>query len=196
MRLKIKRLRPDAFLPEYAHGPEEDAGSLRARLAREGAALVLATLHLLMKGEAPRVPQDESRATYAAPLTAADEELDWSRPAEDVVNQVRALSPSPAARTRWAGRHLKVKRARLATVAAGSALLPASGAGGGSSPPPAVGGVRAGTVVGFTPEGFVVACGTGDVEVLEVQPEGRRAMPAADFLRGYRLGVGEVLGAP
>ncbi|MBC7339237.1 MAG: methionyl-tRNA formyltransferase [Firmicutes bacterium] len=202
---------------EIPIGPEEDAGSLRARLAREGAALVLATLHLLMKGEAPRVPQDEGRATYAAPLTAADEELDWSRPAGDVVNHVRALSPSPGARTRWAGRHLKVRRVRVATLAAnnaplpaaeeaaGTAAAPAAGEGGtvapaGEAVPPAAGdggaggAPRPGTVVGFTPEGFVVACGAGAVEVLEVQPEGRRAMPAADFLRGYRLGLGEVLG--
>lgn len=158
---------------EVPIAPEEDAGTLRARLAREGARLLLDTLGLLMDGKAPRTPQDEGRATYAAPLTAADEVLDWSRPAAEVVNRVRALSPVPGARTWWGGRILKVKRARP------------GGEAGGASP---------GTVVGLTEGGFLVACGDGAVEVLEVQPEGRRSMPAADFLRGYRLSAGDILG--
>ncbi|MEW6546322.1 MAG: methionyl-tRNA formyltransferase [Bacillota bacterium] len=160
---------------EVPISPEDTGGSLRARLAREGAELVVSTLHLLIKGQAPRRAQDESLATYAAPITAADEVLDWTRPADDVVNHVRALAPSPGARTRWAGRHLKVGRARVYTPAAAAVGSP-------------------GQVVAHTDEGFVVACGRGAVEVLEVQPEGRRWMPAADFLRGYRLQVGEFVG--
>lgn len=162
---------------EIPISPEDTAGTLRARLAREGAELVLRTLHLLMKGEAPRLPQDEGRATYAAPLTPADEVLDWGRSAEEVANQVRALAPSPGARTRWGGRQLKVGRVRVVAAA-----------------PESPGDARPGQVVALTGEGFLVACGRGAVEVLEVQPEGKRPMAAADFLRGYRLGVGEVLG--
>ncbi|MEW6397808.1 MAG: methionyl-tRNA formyltransferase [Bacillota bacterium] len=159
---------------EVPVSPEDTGGSLRARLAREGAELVVNTVHLLVKGEAPRRPQDEGLATYAAPITAADEVVDWAGSADDVVNRVRALAPVPGARTRWCGRQLKVGRARKHEAAPG-----------GASP---------GEVMAVSEEGFVVACSRGAVEILEVQPEGRRWMPAADFLRGYHLRVGEFLG--
>jgi methionyl-tRNA formyltransferase len=158
---------------EVPISPEDTGGTLRARLAREGAELVVETVRLLVKGEAPRRPQDEGLATYAAPITAADEVLDWTAGAVDVANRVRALAPVPGARTTWSGRQLKVGRVR------GARSAPEG------SP---------GEVVALTEEGFVVACGRGAVEILEVQPEGRRWMPAADFLRGYHLQVGDFLG--
>lgn len=156
---------------EVPIAPEDNRASLRERLAREGAGLMLETLTLLIRGEAPRRPQDESLATYAAPLTARDEIIDWGKGAEAVVNQVRALAPAPGARATWRGKRLKVIKAQ-AYEADGSP----------------------GRVLVLTGQGFVVGTGDKAVLVLEVQPEGRRSMTAAEFLRGYPLRVGDSLG--
>lgn len=93
-------------------------------------------------------PQPEEGVSYAEKITAADRELDWSRPAEEIVNRVRALSPHIGARGAVGGRKLLVWRARPEEP--GSALV------------------------------------VGPVELLEVQPEGRRLMTGAEYLRGLR----------
>jgi methionyl-tRNA formyltransferase len=85
--------------------------------------------------------------------------LDWARPAEELERRVRALSPHIGARCRIDGRACLVWRARLAE---------GGGPAGGVRPP------------------LVVGCGTGALEILELQPEGKRRMPAADYLRGLQ----------
>lgn len=153
-------------------GPDETAGELEARLADLGAQMLVEAAALIARGEAPRLPQDHSRATYAGKISKADGELDWSRPARELVNLARAMNPWPCAFTTWEGRTLRVWRARP---------------GSGQGPP--------GRVLSAGEEGVVVAAGEGAVVLLEVQPEGRRRMTSGEFLRGHALGAGARLGA-
>lgn len=150
--------------------PQDDRGSLERRLAQVGAKLLLRVLRLVARGEGlPLRPQDETQATYAPPLRPEEEWIDWTRPARDIVNLVRALAPSPGAAAVVGGRLIKVLRAE-----------PVEGRG------------LPGEVLGVGRESFDVAAGEGAVRVLAVKPAGRRAMDAGAYLRGHRLLPGEV----
>jgi methionyl-tRNA formyltransferase len=157
---------------QVAIQPEETAGELATRLAELGAGLLVEAVDLIGRGAAPRQPQDHARATYAGRMTKADGALHWGRPARDLANQIRAVTPWPGAYTQWRGGLLKVWRAR---------------AGPGSV------GAEPGTVLGADRSGVTVACGEGVLLLLDVQPEGGRRMPAEEFLRGHRLEPGERL---
>jgi methionyl-tRNA formyltransferase len=155
-----------------AIGPDETAGELEARLADLGAQMLVEAATLIARGTAPRIPQDHSRATYSGKISKADGRLDWSRPARELVNLVRAMNPWPCAFTTWEGSVVRVWRAR-----------PGSGNG------------MPGRVLSVDEEGIVVAAGEGAVVLLEIQPEGRRRMSSGEFLRGHALRAGAVLGA-
>jgi len=141
-----------------AIGAEETAADLHDRLSAVGARLICDALQRL-DDLAPE-PQPEAGVTYAAKIDKAEARIDWSRPAVEVDRQIRGLSPFPGAWCEVAGERIKLLRSRLA-----------SGQG------------EPGTVL----DGFTIACGTGAVEVLEAQREGKRAMPAAEVLRGLLL---------
>lgn len=138
-------------------GPEETTADLHDRLAALGAGLIADVLeHLPL----PAVPQADAGVTYAHKIDKAEARIDWTRPAETVDRQIRALSPFPGAWCMIGGERVKLLRSRLA---------PGSGAPG--------------TVL----SGFSIACGSGAIEVLEAQREGKRPMPAAEVLRGLSL---------
>ena len=99
---------PIAAQRAFPIGPEDDAGAVYARAAPLAAELLDEVLP-----EPSFRPQAEEGATYAEKITAADRELDWSRPAEEVVNRVRALSPHIGARAELKGRQVTVWRARV-----------------------------------------------------------------------------------
>jgi methionyl-tRNA formyltransferase len=153
---------------------DDTAGTLEARLAQEGATLLVEALGLLETNQAPRHPQDPSRVTVAPKLAQDEALIHWSDPAEKIVNMVRAFDPWPVAYTLRDGAPLKVWRAAARAV------------DGPGTP-------------GVVREGdrgrLVVDAGEGAVEVLEVQPASGRRMPAADYLRGHPLAPGAVLGA-
>ncbi|HXF56588.1 MAG TPA: methionyl-tRNA formyltransferase [Actinomycetota bacterium] len=154
--------------------PEDDAGTLGARLAELGGRLLVETLDRLEAGTVEERPQDHAAATLAPRLTPEDRVVDWGEDAEAVVRRVRALAPDPAAVTRFRGRVLKLFRARAVPVP------------DGAGPP--------GTVALVSADGFAVAAGRGAVRLEEVAPEGRRRMSGAEFVHGYRPRVGERLG--
>lgn len=155
-------------------GSEETAPELEARLAHLGAEVLLETLDGLARGSLVPRPQDHGRATLAPLLQKQDGRIDWTRPADEIARRVRGLQPWPGTETAWAGKDLKVWRARVE---------PGSG--------PDV----AGTVVAVDREGVVVAAGAGTrLRLLGVQPESRRPMPAADFAMGARLRPGARFG--
>jgi methionyl-tRNA formyltransferase len=157
-------------------GANDTTGTLTARLAEEGAALLAEALRLIEDGRAPRARQDPALATWAPKLTRAEAEIDWQRPAPALVNLVRACDPWPGAFTWTGGQELKVWRA--------------SARGAAASPPGTVTGVPAGEG-----EPLAVAAGGGTiVEVHQVQPAGGRRMSAAAFVRGHRVRPGAVLG--
>lgn len=154
-------------------GEDESFGSVYGRLAHLGAEVLLETLKLLETGGLPRRPQDHRQASFAPPLTPADEIICWNRPAQAISNQVRALDPSPGARTFWEGRILKVWRAK-----------PVGGSFAGVP----------GEVLETGPEGILVQAGEGAVLIQELQLAGGRRLPAVAFLSGRRLSKGVRLG--
>jgi methionyl-tRNA formyltransferase len=153
-------------------GPEENAGELGRRLAVMGADLLVETLARIR--EIVPEKQDNSQATYAPLLKKEDGAIDWSQPAAAIHNRVRGLQPWPGAYTTFRGHALHIWRAALAA--------------------PGSGGQRPGKIAGLRP--LVVACGSGALELLEVQLEGRKRMPAADFANGQRLTENDSLGEP
>ncbi len=152
-------------------GDAETAGELSDRLAAMGALLLAETVDLIGRGEAPRLPQDPERASYARKLRKDDGEIDWSRSSREVFDHIRGMTPRPGAYTWYRGRSLVITRAER-----GSAC------GGPGAP---------GEIVAIDDEsGIEVAVADGTVRLLEVKPEGRRAMDAVSFARGYRPEVG------
>jgi methionyl-tRNA formyltransferase len=164
-----------------AISPEDDAGSLGARLASVGGRLLVDTLDRLEAGSLVEQPQDEAKATYAPKLKPEDRFVDWSQSAESIARRVRALAPEPAATTTFRGRTLKILRASSSNDLMIAALLLEAG----KPLPP-------GRVVRDT-KSLQVVTGDGLLRLEEVAPEGRRRMSAAEFDRGYRPG-GEILG--
>lgn len=145
--------------------PDDDAGTLQHRLARIGADLLLESAGDYLEGRLQPWEQEPGEATYAPPLRKEELRIDWGMPAVDIHNRVRALAPSPGARARLEGKWMKLLRTRLREDAEG--LLPGELAVSGSGE-------------------MLVGTGKGILEVLVLQPEGRRRMEATAFLRGYR----------
>ncbi|MCL6621167.1 MAG: methionyl-tRNA formyltransferase [Syntrophobacterales bacterium] len=153
--------------------PEDNAGTLGARLAEVGARLLVAALQHLRRGEVIKIPQPQTGVSYAPPLTPEMQRLDFTREAREVAGWIRGLDPKPGAYTLYQGKRLKLFGGRVAEETDAPA-------------PP-------GTVLGLTPAGLLIACGRGLVTVQELQWPGGTRLPAAEFLRGRPL-VGEILG--
>lgn len=142
---------------------EDDAGSMYEKLGRAGGEALVEVLDSLEAGAIEPETQDENAATYAEKITPADMKINWTEPAWKEAARVRGLAPHIGAFTMLRdGHRLKVWRAVVAE---------------GSGNP--------GQVI-IKDERLLVACGTGTLELLEVQPEGKRRIAATDFLRGYR----------
>ena len=156
-----------------AIGEDENHGELEARMAQLGADALLTVLRQLEGGTAARIPQEDAASTYAARMTAEEEKIDWTAPAETIHCQIRAFSPEIGAYTLWNGKRFKLYA---------SHVLPEEAEG------------DPGEVVRLTPEGFAVKTGRGLLEVKSIQKEGKSRMPAADFTRGVKNWVGTILG--
>ncbi len=153
---------------------DDTAGSLSQRLAQLGADALIDTLPAWLDGRIVPQPQDDAQATECGLLKKEDGRIDWSRRAEEIERHVRAMSPWPVAWTTWQGKLLRVLRASLAH----------------ESP-----GVAPGAVFGDA-RVLRVQCGSGALELVEVQPEGKRPMSGSDFVRGQRQLIGSRLGDP
>ncbi|MDZ4700535.1 MAG: methionyl-tRNA formyltransferase [Rhodothermales bacterium] len=154
-----------------AIGPDETTGEIHDRMMQLGAEVVLETVRRIANGTAIVVPQRNEEATAAPKVFTEDGVIDWSRPARQVHNHIRGLSPHPGAWTKHGDTLLKAYRSRIA-------------AGDGSPGTVLEGGRR-----------LVVACGEGAVELLDVQQEGKRRLPVQIFLNGYALAPGDVFHA-
>jgi methionyl-tRNA formyltransferase len=150
-------------------GLNETAGELLERLAPIGARLLVRAIDDLQEGRLQAIPQSDLDASPAPKIKPEEAEIDWSRPASDLANLVRAMNPRPGAFTTAGGKRLIVWRAH-----------PVDGSG---SP---------GTVLsaGATLD---VAAGEGALALDEVQLEGKRALPAEEFVRGRRVEIGRSL---
>lgn len=157
-------------------GPGETCGELSVRLAALGAELLIRTVGLIERDRAPRLAQDHSRATYAPALTPGEEKIDWSQDSAALSNRIRSMNPQPGAHTLYNGKSLKIWRA-----------LPEPDIEAPDIPP--------GSICDADPRtGFTVQTGAGRLAVREVQPAGRSRMSAAEFVRGYRVRPGLLLG--
>jgi methionyl-tRNA formyltransferase len=154
-------------------GPEDNAGTLSAKLAKEGGALLVEALEMLRRSEGVKIPQPDTGVTYAPPISAEMRLIRWEQPAAEVAGWIRGLDPKPGAYTMWQGKRLGLFGARV-EKATGSVAVP-------------------GTVVGMTDGRLEVACGQGTVSLRELQQAGRKQMSAEEFLRGQNL-FGQVLG--
>jgi len=160
-----------AQIPVARH---DTTGSLTVKLARIAAPLLLEVLPCWWRGELAPQPQDEAEVTYSSLFSKEDGEIDWSLPAVDIWRRVRAFDPWPGCYTRWQGRQLKIVEA---------------------VPLPKQGDSEAGRVVELNEEGMAFGVSTRDsvLGVLKVQMEGKRAMSAAEFVRGRRQFIGAML---
>jgi methionyl-tRNA formyltransferase len=152
---------------------DDTAVTIAPRLAMLGADLLLETLHGLEQGSIVPQPQDNSRASLAPILKKEDGLVDFSRTATEIHNRLRGFQPWPGAYTVFRGKNLKLVAARPAEQA--PAIPPAE--------------LR---VLG---EKLLVGCGGGTtLELIQIQPEGKKAIGARDFVSGYRPTAGEKLG--
>jgi methionyl-tRNA formyltransferase len=175
-------------------GPEENAVELGQRLARMGADLLVETLAGLAAGVIVPQKQDPSQATYARLLKKEDGLVDWRMSAEAIHNQVRGFEPWPGAYTTFRGQTLHIWKSRPAPTRE-SGGCPAHLSSPGPWPRPAeAAGTPPGRIVAVKP--LVVNCGSGALELLEVQVEGRKRISAADFANGQRLAENEDIGGP
>lgn len=159
--------------------PDETAPELEKRLAELGAWFVRRALDNLEAGLLEALPQDPRLASRAPRLKKSDGLVDWSRPAEAIRNQVRAMEPWPKTFTFWDRPGKPPLQLILGPVSV-TQDVPAE------APP--------GTVVKADKSGIVVAAGQGGVVITQLQPAGKRMMSAEEFLRGYRLKVGDRFG--
>jgi methionyl-tRNA formyltransferase len=157
--------------------PADTSGDLLGRLAISGAELLVATLDAIEDGSVRAVPQPSDGISFAPKLTPADARVDWKLPAHLIDRQIRACTPDPGAWTDFESTRLKL----WPVTAAASAAPDAAGASAAApAPPQAPGELRV--------ERGAVYVGTGTVSVRlgDVQPQGKRRMPAADWARGLR----------
>ena len=155
--------------------PDETYGELSLKLSQVGAEVLLETINLIEKKEAKTHPQNELEATPAPKITDELCKIDWSRPAEEVNNLIRGVSPTPGAFTFFRGKILKIYKTEK--VPEQNDL---------SEP---------GRIIGADKSmGILVQTGRGILKLKELQLEGKKKITADEFLRGYRIEAGEKLG--
>ncbi len=160
---------PELLRAERPIGPTDTAGSLHDALAELGAPLMVEALRGVAAGSLQARPQPEVGVTYASKIDKAEARIDWSRPAVELDNIIRGLSPFPGAWCQWQADRLKILLAEPA--AAPSDALP-------------------GTALD---DELLIACGDGALRLLRLQRPGKGVMAAGDFLRGTAIPKGSRL---
>lgn len=159
-------------------GPTETAVDLEARLSAMGVPLVLRSIEQLESGTTTPIVQDQALATRAPRLKKTDGAIDWKRPAQAIEHQLRALEPWPRSYTHWhrpGHEPLRLIVDKAAVVPLASPKAP-------------------GEVVTADGGRLVIAAGEGALELLRVQPSGKRVLDSAEFLRGYPVLPGQTFG--
>ena len=164
---------------EVVLSEEETAGSLHDKLADIGGPLLIEAMDALETGRAPRIRQNEEEAIHVKMLDKTMGNLDFSKPAVQLERWIRGLNPWPTAYTKLGGKMLKLWRA---------SVLSAEEAGKAGK------GMEPGAVIAVAKDSFDVLTGDGVLRIKELQLEGKRKMTAEEFLRGFSLEVGTMLG--
>ena len=160
---------------------DETAAELDERLAVESADVVQGILDDMEKGAMRPIAQDETSVTFAPKLKKADGEINWSRPAREILNLIRAMQPWPGAYTYYQPEgkspvKIDVMQARL------------NPDGGGQSG-------NLGSIVGITNNEMIISCeGAERLSIMSVKPAGSRVLTAREFINGYRLKIGDRFG--
>lgn len=157
-----------AMIERVAIGPDMTAGDLHDRLAAIGDDLMHRALAALERGSLQVVPQPDDGVTYAEKISKAETRIDWSRPARDVHNHIRGLSPFPGA---WFELPSDKAPVRVKVLR--------STRGEGSGAPGAV-----------LDDNLTIACGAGAIRLIELQRAGGKPMKADEFLRGTKICTG------
>lgn len=150
-------------------GENETSGELFDRLAVMGGDLILKTLEAIENGTLTPKKQDEFAACHTAKIDKTYCPIDFSKTAAQVHNQIRGLYPWPIAATKLDGRNIKIYSSRICEKSG-----------------------KPGTILSVKP--LVVACGDKSVEILELQPEGKKRMTSQAFVLGHKLSVGDIIG--
>lgn len=152
---------------------KDTAGTLHDAIAHTGASLIVDNLAAIVAGKLNAVPQAREGVTYAEKISDADSIINWQRSAEEIACQIRGLAPTPGAYTRLDGKRLKIFECRANCT----------------------------SVQNFTPgqvcfknnQSFSIACGSGSLEALQVQIEGKKRTNCEEFLRGTAVAIGTAL---
>lgn len=174
MHMDIKLDTGDMILKESIPlAKDETGGSLHDKLANLGAKLLIKALTQIEEGSAPRIPQDESQATYVKMLDKNMGNIDFTMPANDIERMIRGLNPWPSAYTKLKGKTLKLWSARVVDY-------PDAG--------------KAGEIMEVRKDSVIVMTGKDALEILELQLEGKKRLDCGSFLRGYPIEKGTILG--
>ena len=154
---------------------KETGGSLFDRLMETGAELIVEALPKIEAGELIPVVQKEELATYAGKITKDMGNIDFTKAAVTIERLIRGLNPWPSAFTHYKGKILKIWEADVVSECVNA-----------ENPVP-------GTVIAMDKESFTLATGEGALRIRSLQPEGKKRMSCAEFMRGYEVKVGEAL---
>lgn len=149
-------------------GENETSGELFVRLAQLGGELILKTLDVVENGTAEPKKQDDSFATHTSKIDKSLCPIDFSKPSFEVHNKIRGLNPWPIAIAKLCGKNVKIFSSRLSELSGAS-----------------------GTVLSVKP--LVIGCGEKSVEILELQPDGKKRMSASAFAAGHKISIGDTV---
>ncbi|MCL1885025.1 MAG: methionyl-tRNA formyltransferase [Defluviitaleaceae bacterium] len=155
---------------KIAISPDDNLQSLHDKMAQLGSEAILEALSQIENKTAQRIPQNEQEATHAPLIKKSDGIINWNNPSEKIINQTRALNPWPGCFTTHNDQPLKIW------------CKESSFAENTKSP---------GTVLSTT-KNLIIKTADGCVSITEIQALGKKRMPCADFLRGYKIQIGDV----
>lgn len=150
----------------------DNSETLYHHLSEIGGKLLISTLEGLKSGSVKPVKQDETKVSYAPILKKDDGIILWSKGADDITNLVRGMMPWPTAHTTFRGKGLKIFKTTKGLSTG-----------------------RPGEIIAVCKDSFEVTAGNGSVIISDLQIEGKRRMSAGDFLRGYKVVKGEMVGS-
>jgi methionyl-tRNA formyltransferase len=156
---------------QVAIRPDDNFGSLHDKMSLAGADLLLESIDALEKGKVEAIPQDEAQGSAAPKLTPQTGSINWNRPAKEIHNLVRGLSPFPGAYSRLDGKKLIILKSEIKENLTQ---------------------VKPGTItIADSKIGLVVACQEGALHILQLKPEGKKVMGSAEYVRGYHVEKGK-----
>ena len=163
----------DILLTERVEIQDNDTtDSVYEKLKDIGANLLIKTISGLKKGMVRPIDQDDSYATYAPMLKKEDGRIDWAIKPEEIRNLIRGMYPWPGAYTRWEGKQLKIFKAQVASEERTSE--------------------EPGVIIKTSTDGIYVATCAGILLITELQPENKSKMSASEFIKGYKIGKGQI----